>query len=412
MEDFNKKLEDYARLVVDFGANVQKDKPVRIKGPVDSKDFVRMLVKRSYERGASQVKVVWTDDFCTQQKYLYADEKILTTVEDFEVAEEEYYMEADVTEINIYSEDPELLKDVDPERLRKASMARSKAFKHLMKYTMNDIVSWTIVSVPTPGWAKAVFPRLQEDEAMARLWEDIFDFVRVNGKTDPVKAWEDHLDRLGTRAKILNDKQLKELRYTSKAGTDLVVGLPKNHIWGEARAVNANGVQFIPNMPTEEIYCAPDKNKVDGRVLSTKPLAYKGSLIEGMDLKFEGGRLVDYKAAKGEETLRSLVEMDQGAARLGEVALVEFNSPISQSNTVYFNTLFDENASCHLAFGKAYPTNIEGGEDLDEEGLNKAGINDSLVHEDFMIGDDSLRIVGIEEDGSEFLIFEDGNFAF
>lgn len=412
MSNFEKKLDEYARLIVNFGANVQPSKPVRINAPIEAQDFVRSLVKYAYQRGASEVKVNWSDDFVTQQKYLYAQEDTLTNIQDFVVEELEYYYEEGACQISVYAEDPELLKDVDPLRLKKATEARSKAVKHLMKYTMNDIVSWIVVSVPTASWARSVFPDLSEEEAVDKLWEDIFSFVRVDGQSDSVKAWDDHLNTLGRRAKLLNEKQFKELVYKSEKGTDLRVGLAKNHIWGEARAKNADGIQFIPNMPTEEIYCAPDKDKVNGRLLSTRPLAYNGTLIDGMDFTFEQGRVVKYHADSGLDALKSLLEMDEGASRLGEVALVENDSPISKANTVYNNTLFDENASCHFALGKAYPTNLQGGSNMTDEELMAHGLNDSLVHEDFMVGDESLSIIGIEEDGSEFVIFENGNFAF
>lgn len=412
MEKFERKLDEYARLIVNFGANVQEGKPVKINAPVDAKEFVRLIVKYVYERGASEVILNWKDDFITKETYLHASEESLITVHKFKVDELEHYYKNDVTTISIYAEDSELLKDVDPNRIKLAQEARLKATKHLMKYTMNDMVSWIVVSIPTGPWAKQVYPNLSEEEAIEALWEDIFSFVRIDGVQDSVKEWEKHLETLGRRGKILNEKNFKELHYKSDNGTDLVVGLAKNHVWSEAFATNDNGVRFVPNMPTEEIFTAPDRNKINGRLLSTLPLSYNGVLIEGIDLTFKDGKVVEYSATKGEEALKILLEMDEGAKRLGEVALVPFDSPISNSKTVYFNTLFDENASCHFAFGKAYPTNVKGGTKMSEEELVKNGINDSGVHEDFMVGSNSLSIIGIEQDGSEFVIFENGNFAF
>lgn len=412
MENFNKKLEEYARLIVNFGANVQEGKPVKINAPVEAKEFVRLIVKYAYERKASEVIVKWNDDFVTKEKFLHASEEVLSTFHDFAVDEAEYYYKADVTTISIYAEDPELLKGIDPNRIKMAQEARLKATKHLMKYTMNDIVSWIVVSIPTVPWAKKVYPDLSEKEAVDKLWDEIFSFVRIDGEVDAVETWKNHLETLGRRGKILNEKNFKELKFKSDNGTDLTVGLAKNHIWSEAGAKNSNGVNFVPNMPTEEIFTAPDRNNVNGRLLSTLPLSYNGVLIGNMDLTFKDGKVVNYKATSGEETLKILLEMDEGASRLGEVALVPHDSPISNSNTVFFNTLFDENASCHFAFGKAYPTNVEGGENMSDEELVKNGINDSGVHEDFMVGSESLSIIGIEEDGSEFVIFENGNFVF
>lgn len=412
MENFERKLDEYANLIVSFGANVQKGKPVKIKAPVEAIDFVRLLAKHAYERGVSEVVVAWSDDILTKEKYLHAAEDVLKTYHDFQVEEMEYYLKNDVTNISIYAEDPELLKDVDPERIKMATAARQKKTKHLMKYTMNDMVSWLVVSIPTPGWARKVYPDLSVDQAVEKLWDDIFNFCRISGDGKAIEKWEDHIETLNRRGKLLNEKQFKELRYKSDNGTDLKVGLCKNHIWMTAASYNDNNVRFIPNMPTEEIFTAPDRNNINGRLKSTKPLSYNGVLIDGMDLTFKDGKVVEFSAEKGEEALAMLLKMDEGASYLGEVALVPFDSPISNSNTIFYNTLFDENASCHFAFGKAYPTNVEGGEKMSDEELVANGINDSAVHEDFMVGSSSLSIIGIAEDGSEFEIFKNGNFTF
>lgn len=412
MNNFERKLDEYARLIVNFGANVQEGKPVRISAPIEAQDFVRKLVKYAYERKASEVIVKWTDEYVTKSKLLYADEKVLSTFNSFLVDELEYYFKEDVTVINVYAEDPELLKDVDGKRIKMANEARLKAIKHLMKYTMNDIVSWLIVSIPTKSWAKKVFPDLSDEKAVESLWDDIFSFVRITDDGDSVEEWREHLETLSRRARILNEKQFKKLIYKSDNGTNLEVGLPENHIWGEAFSKNAQGVQFVPNMPTEEIFTAPDKNRVNGILKSTLPLSYNGTLIDGMEFEFENGKVINYSAEKGEESLKMLLEMDEGAKRLGEVALVPHDSPISNAKRIYFNTLFDENASCHFALGKAYPTTVKDGENMSDEELDKAGINDSMVHEDFMVGSDSLSIIGVEEDGSEFVIFKNGNFVF
>lgn len=412
MENFERKLDEYANLIVSFGANVQKGKPVKIKAPVEAIDFVRLLAKHAYERGVSEVVVAWSDDILTKEKYLHADEDVLKTYHDFQVEEMEYYLKNDVTNISIYAEDPELLKDVDPERIKMATAARQKKTKHLMKYTMNDMVSWLVVSIPTPGWARKVYPDLSVDQAVEKLWDDIFNFCRISGDGKAIEKWEDHIETLNRRGKLLNEKQFKELRYKSDNGTDLKVGLCKNHIWMTAASYNDNNVRFIPNMPTEEIFTAPDRNNINGRLKSTKPLSYNGVLIDGMDLTFKDGKVIDFSAEKGEEALAMLLKMDEGASYLGEVALVPFDSPISNSNTIFYNTLFDENASCHFALGKAYPTNVEGGEKMSDEELVANGINDSAVHEDFMVGSSSLSIIGIAEDGSEFEIFKNGNFTF
>lgn len=410
MLTFEDKLQEYARLVVEVGANVQEGKPVRIRAGVEVVDFVHCLVKAAYGRGASDVIVVWSDDVVTRERYLHAGEEALKTVPDFVVDELTYYYEKDVSVISVYAEDPDLLAGVDPERIRMAQEARSRATKHLMHYTMKDVVSWTVVSVPTIAWAKRVFPEAGDEEAKARLWEDIFSFVRID-QEDPVQAWKDHLKNLEDRCQALNAMELVMLRYRSENGTDLEVGLPEGHKWLAASSVNAQGVPFIPNMPTEEIYTAPDYRRVTGRLKATRPLVYHGVLIEGVDLTYDKGNLVSFHADKGMESLEVLLKMDEGASRLGEVALVAHNSPISQADRVYYNTLFDENASCHFAFGKAYPTCLEGGEDLDDKGLLARGLNDSVVHEDFMVGSDSLEVVGVRANGEEVSIMMDGIFV-
>lgn len=410
MPSFADKLTEYAQLVVDVGANVQVGKPVRIRSTIEARDFVRALVTAAYGRGASDVAVVWTDEMISKERYLHADEEALQTVPAFVVDELAYYYERDVSVISVYAEDPDLLADVDPKRLMMAQEARAKATKHLMHYTMNDVVAWCVVSVPTLAWAQKVFPELTAEEAVARLWEDIFSFVRV-GEGDAKARWEAHLQALQARCDVLNALQLVKLHYQSDQGTDLEVGLPEGHVWLAASSTNAQGVPFVPNMPTEEIYTAPDYRKIQGRLVATRPLAYQGVLIEGIDVTFQDGALVSYRAQSGQEALKNLVSMDKGASRLGEVALVADQSPISQAKTVYYNTLFDENASCHFAFGKAYPTCLKGGESLDDQALQARGLNDSLVHEDFMVGSDSLSVVGYDAQGQAFPILEKGNFV-
>ncbi|MDO5650428.1 MAG: aminopeptidase, partial [Gallicola sp.] len=314
------------------------------------------------------------------------------------------------TLIAIDSENPELLKDVDPERIKLASRTRLNATKHLMKYTMNDIVSWIVVAVPSVEWAEKVYPKLESQTAVDKLWDDIFKFVRVE-EGDSIHAWEEHLSTMARHADVLNEKQFVGLKYKSDNGTDLYVAMPKNHIWHAANAKNSYGDRFIPNMPTEEVFTA-HKFGTHGRLISTMPLSHNGKLIKDIDLTFEDGKVIKYSASENEDALRDMLEMDEGALHLGEVALVPHDSPISNSNTIFFNTLFDENASCHFALGKAYPTSVIGGADLADDELESAGLNDSMIHVDFMVGSESLSIIGVEEDGMEFVIFKDGNFAF
>lgn len=411
MENFKEKLDEYAKLVVYYGANVQKGKPLKISAPVDQKEFIRSLVKYGYEKGASEVVVDWNDDFVLKEKLIHGDMEVLENVPDFKVDKLEYYYKKDVSVIGITGEDPELLKDVDPKRVKAYSHSNMKATNHLKHYTMNDIVSWTVVALPSEEWAKKVFPNLEVEKAIEKLWEDIFKFNRV-GEGKALERWEKHLETLDKRTKLLNEKRFDKLIYKTDKGTNLEVGLPKKHLWASGSSTNSNGVEFVPNMPTEEIFTAPDKNRINGKLIATFPLSYNGVLIKDMEFIFEEGKVVDYSCSEGKEALKSLLETDEGSRYLGEVALVPYDSPISNAKTIYFNTLFDENASCHFAFGQAYPTCLIGGEKLSEDELKESGLNLSMEHADFMVGDPTLEIIGVEEDETEFQIFKNGNFTF
>ena len=277
---------------------------------------------------------------------------------------------------------------------------------------MNDIVSWLVISVPTKKWAKKVFPDLSEDEAYDKLWKTILDVSRVEESWEATKKnWKDHINTLEEKAVYLNDHQFDKVHYKSSNGTDLWVKLPKDHIWMSAGSKNAKGDLFIPNIPTEEVFTAPQYDGVDGRLVATKPLVYNGVIINNFEFTFKDGKVIDFDAKEGKDTLAKMLDSDQGSKNLGEIALVPYDSPISNSNILFYNTLFDENASCHFALGKAYPTCLVGGAELKESELNSRGINDSLIHEDFMVGSSDLEITGYKND-EEFPIFKNGNWAF
>lgn len=408
MKDFNTKLEAYADLIIKVGIETKEGDIININCPLERADFGKMLAKKAYEAGAHDVVMDWRDDDLTLLKYQHSPVEYMEKIPQWIYDKNEYYYKKGVKRISVYAEDPELLKDIDSEKIQRVSLATSKKMKALMKYTMNDINSWLVVSVPTKGWAKRVFP--ESENAVDQLWDAIFNVTRMDEK-DPIAAWKAHLDLLSEKANWLNKKAFKYLLYKSDNGTDLKIELPKGHIWGAARSTNAKGEGFVPNMPTEEVFTLPKKDGVNGIIYSSKPLAYNGNVIDEFWLKFEDGRVVDYDAKVGKENLSSIFEQDDNARYLGEVALVPYDSPISNSNILFFNTLFDENASCHLAFGKAYPTTIEGGADMSDEELAQAGVNDSFIHEDFMVGTKDLSIVGISHDGEETQVFINGNWA-
>jgi len=411
MDKFNKKLNDYAKLCVKVGINLQPGEPLVINAPVEGVEFVRLVAKHAYEAGASEVHVNWNDGILTKLKYENAPMEVFENFPKWYADGLEDYAKKGAGFLSISAQDPELLKDIDPKKIAANNKSSALALKEWRKYTMNDINSWCIVSIPTKSWAKRVFPNVSEDEAVELLWDKIFSATRMD-LDDPIAAWQEHVATLKQKMNFLNEKNFKELHYTSSNGTNLTVKLPAGHIWVGGGSKNSKGTYFVANMPTEEVFTMPLKTGVDGVVYSTKPLNYGGKLIKDFKFTFKEGRVVDFEAKVGQEILSDLLNIDEGAKYLGEVALVPFDSPISNTNTVFLNTLFDENASCHFALGKAYPTNIKGGENMTEEELEAHGVNNSLTHVDFMIGTSDLSIVGKTQDGKEIQIFENGNWAF
>ncbi len=402
----------YAELIIKEALAVQKrENPIIwINANTENLPFARELTKMAYECGAAEVKVNINDEVLSRLNMEGMSEERLAHFGEYKLDERMDYIKDGVAFISITGSDPDLFKGIDPKRLQIRNRASSKVMKPAMKYTMNDINSWTVVGYPTKAWAKNVFPDLDEDEAFERLKTEIFKTVRLDHE-DPVAAWEEHLDKLAKRGEVLNNLQLKELHYKTDRGTDFRIGLPENHIWVGAESKDDRGYRFLPNLPTEEIFTAPDNRVAEGIVYATKPLNLSGSLVEDFWIRFEGGKAVEVGAKKGEDQLKELISRDEGACRLGEVALVSVKSPINTSGLIFYNTLFDENASCHLALGAAYPTCVEGGVDMDDQELKAHGINDSQIHDDFMIGDETLSIVGIDKDGNEHQIFKNGDFV-
>lgn len=403
-------LEKYANLILKKGVNLQKNQPLFVTAPIEGVDFVKVLTKKAYELGAKEVHIEWEDDELTKLKYTHANDEVFEKYPEWKKMMRESYANDNAAFVSIYATDPDLLKGVDPNRVATATRTSGKALKKFREYVMNDKVTWTVVSIPAKGWAKKVFPNLSEDEAVERLWQEILKMVRVD-QDDPLAAWDEHNANLEKAHQILNEKQYEKLIFTAP-GTNLEVGLPKGHIWHGGTAVSENGTVFNPNLPTEEVYTAPHKYDVNGTVSSTKPLHYSGNIIDEFTLTFKDGKVVDYHAKQGEEVLKHLLETDEGAKRLGEVALVPHESPVSQSGLIFYNTLFDENASCHIALGKAYPTSVKGGTEMNLEELDQHGINDSMVHVDFMIGSSEMNIDGVKADGTKEAVFRNGTWAF
>ena len=409
----DKRIENFAKLAVEFGVNVREGEDVLINTPVESPELARLITKVAYEKGARSVSIDWRDDTITRLTYDNQSQETLNEVADWKIEKLKYQIaDKKSNRISISAEDPDLLKGLDEAKISEAIRENSKATKEFVKYTMNDIVSWLVISVPTKKWAKKVFSDLSEEEAYDKLWETILDVTRVGESREETKEnWQNHIDTLEEKAKYLNEHQFKKIHYKSSNGTDLWVKLPKDHIWMSAGSKNAKGDLFIPNMPTEEVFTAPQYDGVDGRLVATKPLVYNGVIINDFEFSFKDGKVIDFDAKEGKDTLAKMLDSDQGSKNLGEIALVPYDSPISNSNILFYNTLFDENASCHFALGKAYPTCLVGGAELKESELNSRGINDSLIHEDFMVGSSDLEITGYKND-EEFPIFKNGNWAF
>ncbi|MDT8716002.1 aminopeptidase [Clostridium sp. 19966] len=404
-------LKKYAELVIKSGINVQDNQILIINSPIECAEFTRMLSEIAYKAGAREVQIVWNDGVSSRIKYLYGKDEIFDEFPEWSKQMLVSYAKKGAAFLSVFSEDPELMKGISSERIARASKARGKALVEYYERVMSDKNSWCVVSIPTEAWAKKVFADSDRDEAVEKLWEAIFKTTRATEK-DPVAAWEEHKRNLKKRIEILHSYKLKYLIYKNSIGTDLKIELPKDHIWIGASSTNENGLEFIPNIPTEEIFTLPLKNGVNGKVVSTKPLNLNGNLVENFSFTFKDGRIIDSAAEKGYDVLKELIDTDEGSHYLGEVALVPYDSPISNSKILFYNTLFDENAACHLAIGKAYPTCLKNGDNMTNEELEKAGVNNSLQHEDFMIGSQDLNITGITEDGKEIKIFENGNFAF
>ncbi len=402
-------MNKYAKLAIQTGVNVQKGQTLLIQAKAEHVEFVRLCVNEAYASGAKEVIVKFSDDYIGKMHYENQSIETLTDIPQWRIDEFNHYISKDFCILSVYAPSPGILKDVDGTKIAAASKASGEALKAYREYMMANKGQWSLISLPTKEWAEVVFPDLDEKEGQEKLLEAILYSVRIDEETDPVALWDAHNHKLHSQNKKLNDYNFKSIRFTNKLGTDIEVGLVKNHIWAGGMEVSGKGYTFNPNMPTEESFSMPDSQNVNGIVYSTKPLNYNGKLIDEFWLKFEDGKVVDYDAKKEKETLKSLLETDEGSARLGEIALISHQSPISDLDILFFNTLFDENASCHMALGRAYPMNIKGGTEMDAKTLKANNSNDSILHEDFMFGSEDMHAVGITYDNQEIDIIVDGN---
>ena len=404
------RLRKYANLIVRCGANVQKGQEVIINAELDQPEFVKMVVEECYKAGAAKVSVDWSYQPLTKLSVRYQKEKTLGTLEKWQIEKWEHQAEVLPCKIYLMSEDPDGLAGINQKKYAKAMASRSKTIKPI-RNRMENKYQWCIAAVPGKEWAKKIFPGERAGVAVEKLWEAILSTSRVD--EDPIAAWEKHNADLKKRYEYLNSLGIKELKYKASNGTDFRVGLiPEGVFLGGGEETQGRGVYFNPNIPTEEIFTSPKKGDADGIVYSSKPLSYGGQLIDNFWIKFEGGKAVEVGAEQNESLLRELIAMDDGAAYLGECALVPYSSPIRESGLLFYNTLFDENAACHLALGRGFTNLLRDYEKYSEKEAHELGINDSIVHEDFMIGTADMNITAVCADGHEVAIFKDGEWAF
>ncbi|MFC4454489.1 aminopeptidase [Deinococcus sonorensis] len=408
-QSFEQSLRNYADLTVQVGAGVQPGQRVLIESPVDAAPLARELVRAAYRAGASFADVRWDDDQVVLARFEAAPDDTFETISRWRVDAEMEVAEAGGSVIAIRATNPNLLGSVDAGRVSTHQRALATYRRPYSRIQMSNRLNWNLISAPVQDWATLMFPDATPEEAVQQQWAAIFAATRVD-QPDPVAAWKAHLATLKARRELLTSKQYHALHFRG-GETDLTVGLADDHIWGGGSADTTSGITFTANIPTEEVWTAPHRERVDGTVVSTKPLSYNGTLIDGIRIRFEGGRIVEASARQGEATLRQLIDTDEGSHRLGEVALVPHSSPISRSGLFFYNTLYDENAASHIAIGAAYRFNVQGGIDMSEEEFAAKGGNSSLTHVDWMIGSADMDVDGVLKDGSHEPVMRAGEFV-
>lgn len=409
-------LKKYAELAVRVGVNLRPGQRLLVRAPApfgvafEHAPLVHLIAEAAYQAGARLVDVFWGDEKMELIRFAHAPRDSFMEYPRWKATGPVDYAERGDAIITISATDPDLFSDQDPELVNIYQDTMWKEMATYLRHGTNNTMNWCVISAARPSWAKKMFPGLSEGAAVAKQWETIFKMCRVDAD-DPVAAWQEHIRNLLARSQYLNQKQYSALHYTAP-GTDLTLGLPKGHHWASAREMAKNGVEFTANIPTEEVFTMGDRNRADGIVTSTKTLNYNGTLIEGIVVRFEAGCVVESHAGKNESALHKMIATDEGSVRLGEIAIVPHGSPISKSGLMFHNTLYDENASCHLALGRAYKFNMQGGLDLTDEEFAARGGNQSLIHVDFMIGSDQLDMDGITADGRAEPVLRKGEWAF
>jgi aminopeptidase len=404
-------LELYARLLIRQGVNLCKGDTLAIKAGVDSADLVRAVTLEAYIAGAKKVTVFWNDAVITKYAYRYQSERELERVDDWVIASRRQLVEERACYLAIMSERDGYFDDIDPIKLRRSITASGKALAFFSEAMGQSKLRWALGAYPNPSWAKRVFPTLNEAAAEAKLWEYIYKALRLD-TPDPLKAWTEHSARLERRIKRLNDARIVRLYYKNNSGTDFSVELPKGYKFVSTIHRDGDGRPFTANLPSEEVFCSPDFRTAQGRLNASMPLVTHGGTVKDFYFEFTDGVVTDFGAREGYEILKAILGTDEGSRRLGELALVGYDSPISNLNTLFYNTLFDENASCHFALGRGFSWCVKGGADMSKERMLAAGINTSLQHTDFMVGTRELSVIAVLEDSSCMIIFENGDWAF
>ena len=408
-----KMMKKYAQLIAEVGIGANNKQDVVIKAPTEGYQFVRYLVLELYNAKARSVSVDWIDSSVDKQTLMHVSPTKLDNVPEWQIKREEERTDKNFSRISLIGEDPYIFRSVSPDRLKRYSKAQVEAFHDTKAVYNSNQLAWCIAAIPTKAWAKRVFPSLSPTQAILKLWNCIYEACRIYEDKDPIVLWKEHIAELQKHSKIMTEYSFKSLHYYNSLGTDLTVGLVKNHIWCSAEASQIrNGNKFVPNLPTEEVFTMPDRNRVDGKVVASRPLSNNGVLINDFFFEFKDGKVVNFDAKQGKERLTEIVNYDENSSHLGEAALVPFDSPISQQGVVYQSTLFDENAACHLALGQSFGENIKDGENMTEDEIFALGGNKSKMHVDFMIGTKDLSIDGIKEDGTVIPVFRNGNFVF
>ena len=403
-------MRKYAKLAVQKGVNLQKGQAAVIQASVSEHEFAEMVAEEAYRAGAKWVRMEWTDQTVTRLHYRHQTVTELCKVADWTVEKMKFTVKELPCMIHIASADPDGLKGVNPGKMQKAMIAQSKVFKPIQD-EMENKYQWTIVAAPSKQWAKKVFPGERTSTAVEKLWEEILRAVRISEDNDPVAEWDKHNQNLREKCEKLNAMDLDYLHYQAPNGTDFKCWLIPGGTWHGGCDTLPNGKVYNPNMPSEEVFTSPLRGKCEGTVVSTLPLSYQGTVIPKFSMDFKDGKAVAVHAEEHQDLLEKMIAMDEGAAMLGELALVPYDSPISNSGVLFYNTLFDENAACHIAMGRGFNETVPGFADMSKDELKEKGINDSMIHVDFMIGCKDLNITGYTRDGREVAIFRDGGWA-